>query len=160
MALAGCAQWESGPLGVLAPYRIDVVQGNVVTQDLIERIRPGLRRIQVRELLGTPLVTDAFHADRWDYVFTLNRQGSTPQRQALVLHFEGDVLKKVDAPPKLASEKEFVASISRRPDGKMPEPRLTLTDEERKALPAPPRPAVDADEPVGPIRPYPPLEPQ
>lgn len=158
LALGACAQWEGGTLGALAPYRIDLVQGNVVTQELLDRIRPGLRRNQVRELLGTPLVTDPFHANRWDYVFTLNRQGSAAQYQALVLHFDGDVLKTVEAPPKLASEKEFVASIARRPERKVADPRLSLTDEERKALPAPRREAPKADEPAGPTRAYPPLE--
>jgi outer membrane protein assembly factor BamE len=141
------------------PYRIDLVQGNVVTQELIERIKPGLKRNQVRELLGTPMLTDAFHANRWDYVFTLDRQGSTPQRQALVLYFDGDVLARVEAPAKLPTEKEFVASISRS-SAKVTEPKLALTDAERKALAVPQRAAVPAAEPMGAQRPYPPLEPQ
>jgi outer membrane protein assembly factor BamE len=159
IGLSGCAQNASNPLGISVPYRMDLVQGNVVTKELMERVKPGLKRNQVRELLGTPMLTDAFHADRWDYVFTLERQGSKPQRQALVLHFEGDVLKRVEAPATLPTEKEFVAGISRS-TAKTTEPKMALTDAERKALAVPQRPSTPAAEPMGAQRPYPPLEPQ
>jgi len=61
--------------GLFTPYRVDVVQGNVVTQEVMAQIQPGLGRMQVREILGTPLLADPFHTDRWDYVFTIDRQG-------------------------------------------------------------------------------------
>lgn len=61
--------------GLLEPYRVDVVQGNVVTQEVMALVQPGLGRAQVREILGTPLLADPFHANRWDYVFTIRRQG-------------------------------------------------------------------------------------
>ncbi|RMG27455.1 MAG: outer membrane protein assembly factor BamE, partial [Gammaproteobacteria bacterium] len=50
-------------------YRIDIQQGNVVTQEQIDQLRPGMTREQVRYLLGTPLVQDTFHPERWDYVY-------------------------------------------------------------------------------------------
>jgi outer membrane protein assembly factor BamE len=158
--LAGCASLQSSDnlLGVLTPYRIEVVQGNVVTQEQIARVLPGLTRAQVRDIMGSPLLTDPFHADRWDYVFTIRRQGAEPQRRAVVLTFEGDKLKGVDAPP-LPSEREFVTSIdtfkSRRDAG-----TLALTEEQRKALPLPPKTDAAAPPAVGPAREYPPLEPR
>ena len=79
--LSGCGSLSNPEtlFGLLTPYRIDVVQGNVVTQEVMAQIQPGLGRLQVREILGTPLLVDPFHADRWDYVFTIQRQGWKPR---------------------------------------------------------------------------------
>jgi outer membrane protein assembly factor BamE len=158
--LGGCSavSQDGSLLGIVTPYRIDIVQGNVVTKEQLALVRPGMSRVQVRDLLGSPLLTDPFHADRWDYVFTILRPGTQPQRRALVAHFEGDRLLKIDAPD-LPSEREFVALISRTSaSGK--EMVLELTPEQRAALPAVPRPPAPAPAPeMGPQRAYPPLEP-
>jgi outer membrane protein assembly factor BamE len=158
-ALAGCAGAppEADSLfGVITPYRFEIVQGNVVTREQIERLTTGMTRRQARELLGTPMLADAFHTDRWDYVFTIRRQGAQPQRRSVVLHFDGERLARIDA-GELPSEHEFVASISRHRD--FAPKRLELTPEERAALPRPPAVAPGAAiEPLGPARPYPPLE--
>ena len=159
--LSGCSSWESlqssdSFLGVITPYRIDIVQGNVVTKEQLDRVKPGLTRNQVRDLLGSPLLTDAFHADRWDYVFTIRRQGTEPQRRSIVATFDGDVLKSIDT-PEVPEERAFVASINTF-KAKEP-PVLALTEEQRKALPVPPKPAAAASEPGGPVRGNPPLEP-
>jgi outer membrane protein assembly factor BamE len=157
--LGGCASLQSSEnlLGFITPYRVEVVQGNVVTQEQVARVKPGLTRAQVRDIMGSPLLTDPFHVDRWDYVFTIRRQGAEPQRRAVVLMFEDDKLKSIDA-PQLPSERDFVASIdafkSRRDAG-----TLALTDEQRKALPLPPKTDTAPAQPAGPAREYPPLEP-
>jgi outer membrane protein assembly factor BamE len=160
--VSGCSSMHTDGnfLGVLAPYRIDIVQGNVLTKDQIERVRPGMSRLQVRDVLGSPLLTDLFHADRWDYVFTIRRPGTEPQRRAVVVIFEGDKLLRVDA-PELPSEREFVAQIGRPPSARGL-PVLELTEEQRKALPVPAKAAPKAPPPApipGPARSYPPLEP-
>src|SRR5438094_346202 len=79
-ALAGCSSIssEGNLLGVITPYRIEIVQGNVVTKEQLALLRPGASRVQVRDALGSPLLTDLFHADRWDYVFTIKRPGTQP----------------------------------------------------------------------------------
>lgn len=56
---------------IVTEYRIDVQQGNVLTQEMVSQLRPGLTRDQVRFILGTPMLADVFHADRWDYAFRL-----------------------------------------------------------------------------------------
>jgi outer membrane protein assembly factor BamE len=147
-------------LGLVTPYRIDIVQGNAVTREQIALIKPGMSRAQVRDILGTPLLTDPFHAERWDYLFTIRRQGAEPQRRSIVAFFDGDVLRKIDLPQgPLPTEEEFVASID--PVKRKIEPRvLELTEEQRKALPVPPRKAVPAEAPAGATRNYPPLEPR
>jgi outer membrane protein assembly factor BamE len=157
LALAGCASVDhtDGLIGSITPYRIDIVQGNAITKEQAAIIRPGLTRLQVRDVLGTPLLTDPFHANRWDYIFTLRRAGAEPQRRSVVVLFEGDVVKSIQAPD-LPSEREFVASISRFKDIRAP--KLELTPEEREALPPPVRMPVPPPEPMGPVRDYPPLE--
>ena len=160
LALAGCASYLQSSdnfLGVITPYRVEVVQGNVVTKEQVARIRPGMSRTQVRDILGSPLLTDAFHADRWDYVFTIRRQGTEPQRRRMVVRFDGDRLRSIEGGEDLPRETEFVASI----DTYKARPRSTpleLSDAQIQALPVPPRPAASAAEPEGPVRSYPPLE--
>jgi outer membrane protein assembly factor BamE len=96
-ATVGCTslQSEGNLLGVITPYRIDIVQGNVVTKEQIASVKPGMSRTQVRDLLGSPMVTDVFHADRWDYVFTISRPGTPAQRRSIVALFDGERLAKL-----------------------------------------------------------------
>lgn len=79
----------------LSPYRIDVRQGNFVTQDMVARLKPGMSRDQVRFALGTPLVTDIFHADRWDYVYRFQPGHGEPQVRRLVVFFVDGKLARV-----------------------------------------------------------------
>ena len=155
--LSGCEslQRTDSFLGFITPYRIDIVQGNAITKEQAAQIKPGLSRLQVRDILGTPLVADPFHANRWDYIFTLRRPGAEAQRRSVVVIFAGDLVKSVEAPD-LPSEREFVASLSRFKD--LRQPKLELSEEERKALPMPPRREAPPAEPMGPVRDYPPLE--
>jgi outer membrane protein assembly factor BamE len=159
LALAGCSSLPSTPgdlFGLITPYRIDIVQGNVVTKEQVTLIKPGMNRAQVRDLLGSPMLTDPFHADRWDYIFSIRRQGTEPQRRSVVVHFQGDAVKTVEAPD-LPGEREFAAAIVK--PSKASPPKLELTEAERSALPKPPPRPAAAPEPSAPTRNYPPLEP-
>ena len=167
--LAGCSALPSGEslFGVITPYRIDIVQGNVITREQAAAVRAGMARAQVRDVLGSPLLTDPFHVDRWDYVFTIRRQGSKPQERHVVAYFQGERLDRLDTGGDLPSEQEFVASIDpfRAPSSP---PKLTLSDAQVAMLATPPAKAADgsapaaaaaASAPVPPDRSYPPLEP-
>ena len=147
-------------LGLVTPYRIDIVQGNAVSREQIAAIKPGMSRAQVRDILGTPLLTDPFRAERWDYLFTIRRPGTEPQRRSIVAVFAGDVLKAIELPQgPLPTEEEFVASID--PVKRKFEPRvLELTEAQRKALPVPARKDAPAEAPAAVTRSYPPLEPR
>ncbi|HEY1028583.1 MAG TPA: outer membrane protein assembly factor BamE [Pseudomonas sp.] len=81
-ALAGC----SFP-GV---YKIDIQQGNVVTQDMIDQLRPGMTRRQVRFIMGNPLITDTFHANRWDYLYSMQPGGTQRLQERVSLVFDGN----------------------------------------------------------------------
>jgi len=164
LVLSGCGirqiASDGSLLGLVTPYRIDIVQGNVVTREQLALVKPGMSRDQVREILGTPLLTDPFHAERWDFIFTIRRPGTEPQRRSIVAVFDGDVLKKLEMPEgQLPTENEFVAAID--PVKRKIEPRvLELTEAQRKALPVPARKDNPTESPAGATRSYPPLEPR
>lgn len=156
-AMSGCGSFQSFNLvNVFRPYRVEIVQGNVVTKESAARVEPGMSRAQVRDILGTPLLTDVFHANRWDYTFLLNRPGTPTQLRVVVAYFEDDKLTRLEAPD-LPTEAEFLDLIQTyRPRGDVPV--MALTEAQIKALPVPPTPAPAASAPEGPTRSYPPLE--
>lgn len=153
---SGLSESKINPVNWITPYKIEVVQGNFVSKEQVELLKPGMPRTQVREVLGTPLLASVFHADRWDYVFTLKRQGVAPQALNLTVFFKGDVLDRFEGDD-MPSEADFVAKLdSRRKLGKVPVLELTQdqlkvtekkTPDSATASPAPP-PAAN----------YPPLE--
>ncbi len=158
-AVAGCSSLDGAShsiASIVTPYKIDVVQGNFVSKEQVDALVAGMPREQVRGILGSPLLVSVFHADRWDYVFTFRRQGIEPQQRRVTVFFKGNVLDHFEADP-LPTEAEFVASLdSGRKTGKVP--ILEMTEEQLKALPAPP--AKAAPEPLPPLpASYPPLEP-
>ena len=78
-ALSGCSVTALSDF--VKPYRIDVRQGNYVTQDMVAQLKPGMTREQVRFVLGTPLVADVFHSDRWDYIYRFQPGKAQPGPQ-------------------------------------------------------------------------------
>ncbi len=81
----------------ISPYRIDVQQGNALEQESVDKLKPGLSRSQVRFLLGTPLLVDPFHGNRWDYVYNYRKAGRLTESRRLVLFFDGDVLARIES---------------------------------------------------------------
>jgi outer membrane protein assembly factor BamE len=80
---------------VLSPYRMDVRQGNMVSQEMVAQLRPGLSREQVRFILGSPLVADMFHADRWDYVYRFQPGRGEVEQRVLTVFFQDNKLLRV-----------------------------------------------------------------
>jgi outer membrane protein assembly factor BamE len=123
LGLSACGSVDSASnrlVSVITPYKIDIVQGNFVSREQAQALKEGMSRSQVRDILGTPLLTSIFHADRWDYVFTFKRQGVEPQARRVTVFFKGDVLVRTEADA-LPSEAEFVASLdSGRKTGTVP----------------------------------------
>lgn len=77
-------------------YKIDIQQGNVITQEMVEKLKPGMSKSQVRFALGTPLLVDVFHQDRWDYVYSIQKGGNERQQRRLALFFENDQLARIE----------------------------------------------------------------
>ncbi|HZO04187.1 MAG TPA: outer membrane protein assembly factor BamE [Burkholderiales bacterium] len=94
LVLSGCGFVPRIP-GV-SPYRIDIQQGNYISSDLVGQLRPGMSKEQVRLTLGTPLLTDIFHADRWDYVYYRERPGAKTEQRKLTVFFEDGKLTRLD----------------------------------------------------------------
>lgn len=81
----------------LKPYRIEIQQGNHITQEQVSQLKPGMTREQVRFVLGTPLLTDMFHADRWDYIFRRQLADSNKlEERRLTVVFVDDRLSSVE----------------------------------------------------------------
>lgn len=157
--LAGCSSFDrasQGVAGMLTPYRVQVVQGNFVSREQAQALKPGLTRQQVRETLGTPLVSSVFHADRWDYVFALRRPGNDMRSHRVTVFFHGDVLARVETDGELPTEAEFVASFDAKRSNK-PIPPLEATEEQLRRFPAPAASATAAP-PAPASTNYPPLE--
>ena len=160
--LASCSsttlsQSSANPVNWITPYKIDVIQGNFVAKEQVEQLQAGMSRDQVKAVLGTPLMTSLFHADRWDYVFTLKRQGTQPQSFKYTVFFKGDQLERFsgDAMP---SEAEFISTLSnKRKLGKVPV--LEATEEQLKVAEKSKSPASGAkpeSPPVGAVANSPP----
>lgn len=101
ITLAGCSAPSSlreYVPQIVTPYRIDIQQGNFVTQDMVEKLQVGQTRDQVRFILGTPMLTDVFHAGRWDYVFRSAKGWNDPEKRRLTVFFDkGEKLEKWEA---------------------------------------------------------------
>lgn len=143
-------------LAACAPYRAPIVQGNVVTREQLSVLRPGMSRIQIRDIVGTPLLADVFHADRWDYVFTIKQQGVAPQARRLTIFFKDNALERFETDAEFPSETEFAASLA-KPVTKRPP---LLQADEKKLADFPPPAPVAPPPPIPPLpTSYPPLEP-
>jgi outer membrane protein assembly factor BamE len=158
VGLTACGSFDQASnrmVSVVTPYKIDIVQGNFVSREQAAALKEGMSRLQVREILGTPLLVSIFHADRWDYVFTFKRQGVEPQARRVTVFFKGDSLTRVEADP-LPSEAEFVASLdSGRKTGTVPV--LEMSEDSLKATAVAPQAAASKVLPPLPAS-YPPLE--
>ncbi len=170
LTAGGCSSVSDSTRGFLrsvTPYKVEVVQGNFVSKEQVAALQTGMSRQQVREILGTSLLADVFHKDRWDYVFTIQRQGVPPQQRHLALFFDGEALARIEG-DEMPSEQEFVSQLAvKKSSGNVPQ--LELTDEEvqkldaaretRKDKPVEGAEASDASAPRPPLpSSYPPLE--
>lgn len=158
MSLAACSsvnRTSNSIVGMVSPYKIDIVQGNFVSREQAAAVTRGMAREQVRAILGSPLLASVFHAERWDYVFTFRRQGVDTQSRRVTVYFKGDGVERIEADD-LPTESEFVATLGgTRRFGSVPP--LEASPEDLKKFPAPAA-AVAAPLPPLPAS-YPPLEP-
>jgi outer membrane protein assembly factor BamE len=92
-------------------YKSEIAQGNFVSKEQVAALKLGMPRLQVADILGTPLLVSVFHADRWEYVFNLKRQGIDTPSYKLTVYFKGDALDKIDG-SNMPSEQEFIEILS------------------------------------------------
>ena len=91
----GCS-YLYAPVHWFTPYKIDIQQGNAMDEQAVTKLKPGMTKAEVRALLGSPLLQDPFHADRWDYVFRWSKSGKLVEERTLAVFFDQDKLKRVD----------------------------------------------------------------
>jgi outer membrane protein assembly factor BamE len=103
-------------LPTIKPYKLDVQQGNVVTSAMLLQLRPGMTKSQVRFIMGTPLIQDSFHGNRWDYVYQMREKGKITEQRRVILDFENELLKTVrgDVIPKAGEQSSEMANAGTR----------------------------------------------
>ena len=95
--LASCSHMPDGKIPtLLEPYKIDIRQGNAVSQEMVKKLKFGMTRRQVHRLLGTALIQDPFHDNRWDYYYSFSHQGKLVEKKRLTVFFENDALVRID----------------------------------------------------------------
>lgn len=99
-------------------YRQEIQQGNIITQEMVDQLRPGMAKRQVRFLLGTPILVDIFHQDRWDYLYSMKKSGQPRVQEQISLYFEQDQLIRIEGDyrptprtEETAPKKEIVVSV-------------------------------------------------
>jgi len=90
---------------------MDIPQGNAVTEDAVANLKPGMTRAQVRFVLGTPLLADPFHANRWDYVYEVSKAGQLVERKHLTVYFDGDKMTRYEGAA-LPAERAILPSVN------------------------------------------------
>lgn len=160
LALMACSSFDAATtkaVSVVTPYKMDIVQGNVVTKEQFALVKPGMSRAQVRDVMGTALLTSVFHADRWDYIFALKSQSAKNQQRKVTVFFKGDAVERTEG-DELPTETEFVSTLKSWVPSGTKIPNLVASEESLKKFP-PPTPPAAADITVPAAVAYPPLEP-
>ena len=97
LGMTGCGlsnKLVNDPPSWLTPYRVDIGQGNLITQPMVDQLKSGMSRDQLRSILDTPLLVDPFRNNRWDYVFELRKAGRPADNRRFFVEFEGDQLSR------------------------------------------------------------------
>lgn len=117
LAALGLSACSSSRISDFPSYKLTVVQGNELDENAVRLLQPGLTREQVQHLIGTPLLRDAFHQNRWDYTFVITRNGVVKQNQTLTIYFDNNgLLTRItgDIPEYLAAEDAAEKSIAQQ----------------------------------------------
>lgn len=118
IVLVGCSSVPKIP-NVVSEYRIDIQQGNVITQDMVSHLKPGQSKDQVRYILGSPMLVDVFHGDRWDYVYSLKKgSADTVDVRRFSVFFADGKLSRVGGDVVAASAVEADADGAAPPERK------------------------------------------
>jgi outer membrane protein assembly factor BamE len=113
LLVAGCS--GSSWVTPLSAYRIDIQQGNAITQEMVSKLKPGMTRAQVKFALGTPLIVDEFRTDRWDYVYYYEKPNAPREYRHIVVLFKGDRLERLEGDVVPLREGKGAPSIDKVP---------------------------------------------
>jgi outer membrane protein assembly factor BamE len=90
--LGACSRSFDGGYNVPLLYKIDIQQGNVIEQKMLDKLKPGMDKNQVKFIMGTPVLIDPFHNERWEYIYSFQKGGGVREQRHITLHFEEDKL--------------------------------------------------------------------
>ncbi|MEK7361033.1 MAG: outer membrane protein assembly factor BamE [Pseudomonadota bacterium] len=136
------------PMPDMTPYRMEIQQGNFVSQEMVAKLKPGMSKDQVRFVMGTPLITDSFHGERWDYVFRRQMANSRElEQRKLAVFFEDGKLKRVegDVTPAAGADAGGLKMPEERPASAaapLSRPAAQTSSEAPKPAPAADKPAA------------------
>jgi outer membrane protein assembly factor BamE len=132
------------------PFKLDVQQGNVVTSKMLLQLRPGMTKSQVRFIMGSPLIQDSFHGNRWDYAYQLRENGKLKEQRRVILDFENDVLKTVrgdvvpagsEAAKALRLEADAAAAVTKKQEERSMLDKLKFWSKDGESTPSNATPA-------------------
>jgi outer membrane protein assembly factor BamE len=159
---AGCQSMSMPSLPVIGAYRIDIQQGNVITQDMVNKLKPGMTRSQVRFVLGTPLVADVFHPNRWDYLYRYEKAGRLVENRRIVAVFSDDKLVRIEgdvvpaaADKPAAKSAPATPSASTAPGTPLPAAAAAPSEASTPAAGSKPVPAASSNPPAPEVKPAP-----
>ena len=90
--LCACSRSYDGGFNAPLLHKIDIQQGNVVDQEMLDQLKPGMDKKQVKFIMGTPVLIDPFHSERWEYIYSFQEGGAVREQRHITLHFENDKL--------------------------------------------------------------------
>ena len=112
-------------MGIFSPYKLDIQQGNFISQEMASRLKEGMTKEQVRFILGVPLLTDMFHDGRWDYLFRLQKAKGELTTNRLTVFFKNNRVIRYES-TSLPGEVEYISHISGSPPAPVKEaPKAT-----------------------------------
>jgi len=98
--LSACSDWSLPEVPTAVPeviHKITIQQGNIVNQAMVNKLRPGMGKRQVRFIMGSPMLNDTFHQNRWDYLYRIHRSTHAPtDKTRVTLFFENDKLARIE----------------------------------------------------------------
>ena len=98
LSLLACSVFLTGcgsTVPIVKPFKMDIQQGNVVTSKMLLQLKPGMTKSQVKFIMGTPLIVDSFHSNRWDYFYQMRQAGKIKEQRRVILDFENELLARV-----------------------------------------------------------------
>lgn len=102
--LAACSRSFDGSYNLPLVYKIDIQQGNVIKQEMLDKLRPDMSKNQVKFIMGTPVIIDPFHNERWEYIYSFQKGGGIREQHHITIHFEDDKLDHVSGDIKISDK--------------------------------------------------------
>lgn len=156
---ASCLR-SDGDFKLPGVYRISIMQGNVIEQSMLDRLKPGMEKRQVKFIMGTPTIMDPFHPNRWDYIYTFTRGAEQRDQRHLALYFvndklaylDGDVKTSLRKPPESLKKSKIVEVPLRKQKPQSVLDRvlnkLPLVGKDDSAKPKPQTTSADIEDPL------------